>query len=141
MAMPEMAHPAWAKAHCPNQAPGWPCKTSWSRLLKNESHAIGGAAVSSQWQMWATARGDPLFHIDKVPCLLSCILHDGPRADLYAGDPFAPMHAILQSSAVPLSKLLTNAGAEKQCSGFCTCAISAPITFGEAPAQASQDLL
>lgn len=51
------------------------------------------------------------------------------------------MHAALQSSAVSPSRLLRNARAEKQCSGFCTCAISVPITFGKAPAQASQGLL
>ena len=68
--MPEMAHPAVAQAHCPNQAPGWPCKTCWSSLLKNESHAIGGTALSSQWKMWASARGVPSLHIYRVSCLL-----------------------------------------------------------------------
>lgn len=136
-AMPEMARLAWAQAHCPNQAPGWPCETSWSSLLKNESHAIGGAGLSSQWQMWATARGVPQFHIDKVPRHLSC----SPTSPCRNRGCIRTDDVPSCSHPVPLSPLLRKAGEEKQCSGCCACAISVPITFGDPPAQAPQGLL
>ena len=70
---------------------------------------------------------------------MSHLLHD--EAPCGNKDAFALMHAVLQSSAVPLSRLLRNAREKKQCSGLCTCALGVPITFGDAPAHTSQGLL